>query len=172
MWTQKQNMSSDKDYKFQGKRSKHKVLSIYEQFNIFAIRDFQDIFEKYYYSSQRKEKSLGLPPRPPPLEQPFFSQFRAPPELNPEKDWRMCLTQYRKVDKYPTAVATYEQSVLELSRKIRNKSLPPRKDYTDCHIARDSYHRSFQQSSEAEDDQHTQVCELEIENISSTVFIL
>ena len=29
------------------------------------------------------------------------------------------------------------------------------------------------QSSEAEDDQHTQVCELvEIENISSTVFIL
>ena len=29
-----------------------------------------------------------------------------------------------------------------------------------------------QQSSEAEDDQHTQVCELEIENISSTVFIL
>ena len=29
-----------------------------------------------------------------------------------------------------------------------------------------------QQSSEAEDDQHTQVCELDIENISSTVFIL
>ena len=29
-----------------------------------------------------------------------------------------------------------------------------------------------QQSSEAEDDQHTQVCELEIENISFTVFIL
>ena len=29
-----------------------------------------------------------------------------------------------------------------------------------------------QQSSEAEDDQLTQVCELEIENISSTVFIL
>ncbi len=29
-----------------------------------------------------------------------------------------------------------------------------------------------QQSSEAEDDQHTQVCELEIKNIYSTVFIL
>ena len=28
------------------------------------------------------------------------------------------------------------------------------------------------QQSEAEDDQHTQVCGLEIENISSTVFIL
>ena len=31
---------------------------------------------------------------------------------------------------------------------------------------------NIQQSSEAEDDQLTQVCELEIENISSTVFIL
>jgi hypothetical protein len=31
---------------------------------------------------------------------------------------------------------------------------------------------NIQQSSEAEDDQLIQVCELEIENISSTVFIL
>ena len=37
-WTQTQNMSSENDYK--GKRSKHKVLSIYEQFNIFTIRFF------------------------------------------------------------------------------------------------------------------------------------
>ena len=31
---------------------------------------------------------------------------------------------------------------------------------------------AIQQTTEAEDDQHTQVCELEIKNISSTVFIL
>jgi hypothetical protein len=102
-----------------------------------------DIFEKYHYSSQHKEKSLGLPSRPPPLEQPCFSLFRAPPELKPENDWRMGLTQYRKAEKYPKAVATYEQSVLELSRKIRNKSMPPCQDYTDCKIDSNSYHRSF-----------------------------
>eukprot|EP00091_Calanus_sinicus_P009251 TRINITY_DN21732_c0_g1_i1.p2 TRINITY_DN21732_c0_g1~~TRINITY_DN21732_c0_g1_i1.p2 ORF type:complete len:108 (-),score=18.83 TRINITY_DN21732_c0_g1_i1:171-494(-) len=100
------------EYKLQEKRSRHK-----------------DIFEKYHYSSQQKEKSLGLPPRPPQLERPIFSLFRVPPEVKPDKDWRMCLTQYRTAEKYPKAVASYEQSVIELSRKIRNKSLQPCKDY-------------------------------------------
>ena len=44
--------------------------------------------------------------------------------MNHEKDWRMPLTQYRKAEKYPKEVATYEQSVLALSRKMRNKSTP------------------------------------------------
>merc|ERR1719481_72822 len=97
------------------KRSKHK-----------------DIYEKYHYSSQQKLTALGLPPHPPPLERPLFSLLtEPPPPINPDKDWRMPLTKYRKAEKYPMQVATYEQSVLALSRKIREKS-PCRNQ--DCNI--------------------------------------
>ena len=104
-----------------GKRPNHKVAIISKYLSIIH---FQDVFEKYQYSTQPKLGSLGLPPRHPPLERPIFSLLMVSPAMNHEKDWRMPLTQYRKAEKYPKEVATYEQSVLALSRKMRNKSTP------------------------------------------------
>ena len=84
----------------------------------------------------------ALPPRPPPLDRPnlFRSASPAPP---PAADsWRMSLTQYRKParcgisinvparpysssSRYSDQVPSYEKSMLEVSRRIRNRSVPP-----------------------------------------------
>ena len=92
-------------------------------------------------------KMAALPPRPPPLDRPnlFRSASPAPP---PNADsWRMSLTQYRKPARcgisicicmfltdliflilyfrYSDQVPSYEKSMLEVSRRIRNRSVPP-----------------------------------------------
>ena len=101
------------------------------------IIQFQEICEKYQiqYSSQPKLFTKDLPPRHPPFERPSFRLSSPAPSTNPKEDWRMPLTQYRKALKYPEHVPTYEQSVLALSRRIRNKSLPPRPDYSGYSLA-------------------------------------
>ena len=72
-----------------------------------------------------------LPPRHPPFERPTYKLSSPAPPINPKEDWRMPLIQYRKAPKYPDHVPTYEQSMLALSRRIRNKSLPPLPNYRD-----------------------------------------
>eukprot|EP00092_Neocalanus_flemingeri_P046843 GFUD01052868.1.p1 GENE.GFUD01052868.1~~GFUD01052868.1.p1 ORF type:complete len:200 (+),score=43.27 GFUD01052868.1:43-600(+) len=96
----------------------------------------KEVCEKYQiqYSSQPKLHTKGLPPRHPPFERPTFRLSSPAPPSNPKEDWRMPLTQYRKATKYPEHVPTYEQSILALSRRIRNKSLPPLPDYRDCSL--------------------------------------
>ena len=97
------------------------------------ITQLQEICEKYQiqYASQPKLHTKGLPPRHPPFERPPFRLSSPAPAANPQKDWRMPLTQYHKAAKYPEHVPTYEQSMLALSRRIRNKSLPPLPDHKD-----------------------------------------
>eukprot|EP00092_Neocalanus_flemingeri_P021357 GFUD01023150.1.p1 GENE.GFUD01023150.1~~GFUD01023150.1.p1 ORF type:complete len:146 (+),score=17.28 GFUD01023150.1:98-535(+) len=99
----------------------------------------KDIYEKYkfQYSIDPKLSSIELPRRHPPLERPSFNLFTHAPAAKPDKDWRMPLTQYRKAEKYPEHVATYEQSVLALSRRIR-MSLPPCPAYRDSRTTSNS----------------------------------
>merc|ERR1712112_44772 len=104
------------------------------QLNMFQQRrsrkNHKEVCEKYqlqYASTPRMmKKSFDLPPRPPPLERPplFRPPSPAPPASHADS-WRMSLTQYRKPARFSEQVPSYEKSMLEVSRRIRNKSVPP-----------------------------------------------
>merc|ERR1712106_121369 len=92
-----------------------------------AASRHKEVCEKYQiqYSSQPKLFRKELPPRHPPFERPPFRLSSPAPPTSRAEDWRMPLTEYRKPPKYPEHVPTYEQSMIDLSRRIRNRSLPP-----------------------------------------------
>merc|ERR1739844_100167 len=95
-----------------------------------SVSRHKEICEKYriQYSSQPKMFTKDLPPRYPPFERPPIRLYSSTP-LPPRKDdWQM--TQYRRAPKYPDHVPTYEQSMVAISRRIRNRSLPPLPDHT------------------------------------------
>ena len=90
-------------------------------------------------------KMAALPPRPPPLDRPNLFRSPSPAPPPPSDSWRMSLTQYRKparcdechqsvsflflltniLFRYSDQVPSYEKSMLEVSRRIRNRSVPP-----------------------------------------------
>merc|ERR1712212_449240 len=95
-----------------------------------SVSRHKEICEKYQiqYSSQPKMFTKDLPPRHPPFERPPVCLYSPTPPLPRREDWQM--TQYRRAPKYPDHVPTYEQSMVAISRRIRNRSLPPLQDHT------------------------------------------
>merc|ERR1712168_1053264 len=90
----------------------------------------KEVCEKYQMqvatTPKLLKKMMNLPPRPPPPERAFVYRLPspAPPPVSPDS-WKMSLTQYRKPARYSEQVPSYEQSMLAVSRRIRNKSQPP-----------------------------------------------
>merc|ERR1719209_2783733 len=95
-----------------------------------SVSRHKEICEKYQiqYSSQPKMFTKDLPPRHPPFERPPVRLYSSTPPPPRTDDWQK--TQYRRAPKYPDHVPTYEQSMVAISRRIRNRSLPPLQDHT------------------------------------------